>query len=99
MNVQFFPDPDQGNSWPISSAGLTDEEGRYVLTYRWRLGEGDGAPVGWHRVTLDDTILGGIPQGKPLPQKRVPEVFSIPSRSPLSFEVRAGAQTINIEVP
>src|SRR5262245_35652371 len=65
--VRFLPDPEKGNALPYIASGKTDKDGKYSLHYAWQDKEGDGAPVGWHRVVLQDTALSGIPQGQAPP--------------------------------
>jgi hypothetical protein len=97
--VRFLPDPTKGNDLPINATGTSDESGKYRLHYVFKGKEGDGAPVGWNRVMLDDTRLGGIPQGAPIPPRLFPAEYGSSATTPLSFEVKPGPQTIDLEVP
>src|SRR5206468_879620 len=62
--VQFTPDREKGNGFPILANGTSDAQGQYTLKYGYQGKIGDGAPVGWHRVTVTDTTVGVTPQGQ-----------------------------------
>jgi hypothetical protein len=100
-NVQVIFVPESvGDANASRSVGYADREGRYRL-------QGDrgetGAVIGRHVVAVTDPRSLPIP-GKSAPQKggrpvsRVPERYTVLSRTPLGTEVRAGAQTINLEL-
>jgi len=94
--VSFMPNPLKGTDGKMSRA-VTDEQGRYRLSYT---GEGikEGAVVGWHLVTLEDFISENYRgPGRP-PASRIPALYIDPSASPLSFEVQEGEQEIDLDV-
>jgi hypothetical protein len=95
--VRFMPDPEKGNALPINATGKTDNEGRYTLHYAWQENEGEGAPVGWHRVVIEDTGLSGVQQGQAPPPPVISPIFAGPASTPLKKEVKAGEQTIDLE--
>ena len=95
--VRFLPDPAKGNDLPINATGRTDAQGKYTLTHVMDGKEAPGAPVGWHRVMIEDTSRGPTPQGQtPLPPLVSP-AFSSPATTPLAKEVKPGAQTIDLD--
>jgi hypothetical protein len=95
--VRFLPDPEKDNKLPYIASGKTDNEGKYTLHYAWQDKEGEGAPVGWHRVVIDDTALSGVPQGQALPPPVISATFASPASTPLKKEVKSGAQTIDLD--
>jgi PKD repeat protein len=99
LYVQFLPDPDQGNDVAANASGETDEQGNYTLRYVYQGSEGNGAVVGWNRIIVEDTRLASVPQGAKLPPLVIPASYSNVARTPLSFEVKPGAQTFDIQIP
>src|SRR4051794_37230804 len=95
--VRFLPDPAKGNKWPINATGKTDAQGKYTLAYSYDGKDGAGAPVGWHRVLIEDTALSGVPQGQTPPPPLVPPTYNSPASTPLDKEVKPGAQTIDLD--
>jgi len=96
--VRFMPDPQRGNDLPINAAGETDAEGKYQLQYFYKDAEGMGAPVGWHRVLIEDTSLSRVPQGAARPPELIPRSYSNPTTTPLQKEVKPGEQTIDFDI-
>jgi len=96
--VRFMPDPEKGNDHPINARATTDAQGTYRLKYFFNGREGEGAPVGWHRVLIEDPAFSQVPQGTPLPPVLVPSVYNSPNSTPLRFEVREGLQAIDLDV-
>ncbi len=96
--LRFLPDPGRGNDLPINATGETDAEGKYQLRYYYRDAEGLGAPVGWHRVLIEDSALSRVPQGAPLPPEVIPRSYGSPTTTPLQKEVKSGQQTIDFEI-
>ena len=98
LSVRFLPEPSEGKETPASASGITDQSGRYELKYYFKGQEGPGAAVGMNRVVVEDTRLGAIQQGQPIP----PQLFSLdytsPVTTPLRFEVKPGEQTIDIDL-
>lgn len=98
LSVRFLPEPSEGKETPGSASAVTDENGRYELKYYFKGKEGPGAPVGWNRVVVEDTRLGAIPQGRPIPPPMFSLDYTSPVSTPLRFEVKPGEQTIDIEL-
>jgi hypothetical protein len=89
--VKFMPDLAQGNQGQYSE-GTTDDNGHYSLVcYK----QGPGAVIGWHKVLLSD--LEAINQRLPGDRHRIGPKYSQTSRTPISVEVKAGKQTIDLE--
>lgn len=95
--VYFMPDPEQGGQGAYSSA-ITDDQGRYELTYNGDP-RGPGAAVGSHRVTLEDMKPENHRGPGPPPESRVPQAMTETWQTPLKYEVEPGEQEINIDVP
>ena len=83
-----------------SARGNIDSQGHYRLT-TFGFGKADGAPAGKHRVCV-------IPSFSALPDKigvnvielvTVPERYMKPSTTPLEYEVKAGENVIDIDIP
>jgi len=94
--VNFMPDPDTQTPGAMSTA-ITDEQGRYQLTY-----EGEdrpkGAAVGTHRVIVNDLIPENFRgQGRP-PASRVKPEWMLAGKTPFRFEVKSGDQEIDISL-
>lgn len=98
MIVTFMPDPLQGNDNPFNSTAETDDQGKYRLTYAFKGVQGPGAAVGWHRVIVIDTRYASIPQGQALPPRLFSAAYSSVTTTPLKFEVKAGQQTIDLDL-
>lgn len=96
--IQFSPDREKGNGVPIFANGTSDEEGKYTLKYGYEGKIADGAPVGWHRVTVLDTTVGATPQGQTPKPSAVPMEYSVPATTPLLVEVKLGENTIDLDV-
>ena len=96
--IRFFPDPAKGNDLPINASGETDDQGKYRLQHVFEGETRAGAPVGWHRVMIEDSSLSGLPQGAPMPPMVVPPEYNSPATTPLEKEVAPGEQTIDIEL-
>jgi hypothetical protein len=98
--VRFFPDPEKGNNLSINSIGTTDAQGKYSLQHTFDGKEAAGAPVGWHRVVVEDASRGATPQGQTPPPPLVPYQFSSVATTPLrkEVEVKSGPQTIDVDV-
>jgi hypothetical protein len=64
VEVVFLPDPEKANTGKRSVA-LTDAQGRYRLSSD---AGREGAPVGFHRVCINDLLAGppGVATGPPL---------------------------------
>jgi hypothetical protein len=101
--VQFLPDPDKKTEGPTSS-GKTDEAGRFRLMSEDKYGK-DGAVVGFHRVVIWDARTAAPPRNRwsegkrpDMPPSRIPERYTRAQKTPLRQEVKAGPQTITLDV-
>jgi hypothetical protein len=101
VSVVFRPDNTKSNFGPAAGA-MTDQNGHYRLVYSIPNDHdpsapttGEGAPVGWHLVTVMDYKMMNelLP-----PPGRVPAIYTNAATTPLAFEVQSGAQTINLEL-
>ena len=96
--VRFLPDPDKGNALAINATGTTDEQGKYTLGHVYDGEEAPGAPVGWHRVLIEDASRPPARQGQQPPPPLIPPAYNSPATTPLSKEVKPGEQTIDIDI-
>src|SRR5262245_8045656 len=86
--IVFAPDTVRGNSGPLAQAEI-QPDGSYFL----RTGDGPGAPVGWHRVTV---VAVELPKSTPderqfvVPRSLLPHKYRDPELSGLLCEVKAG---------
>jgi hypothetical protein len=92
VQVLFGPDPEKGNGLPALAGAVSDDQGNYALKYSYLNKTGEGAPVGWNRVSLLDMSAGN---GK---ASAIPPSYGAAATSPLIVEVKAGDNTINLEV-
>jgi hypothetical protein len=92
VQVLFGPDPEKGNGLPALAGAVSDDQGNYALKYSYLNKTGEGAPVGWNRVSLLDLSAGN---GK---ASAIPPSYGAAVTSPLIVEVKAGDNTINLEV-
>jgi hypothetical protein len=97
VRVEFHPDATKGASGP-SSYGETDENGRFTLAYSYKDSPGEGAVVGWHKVVVQDLRLAESETGRGVPVRFGPEYATVLT-TPLDQEVKAGDQTVTVEVP
>jgi hypothetical protein len=96
--VRFSPDGEKGNGLPAFASGKTDEQGKYTMSYEYRGTEGVGAPVGWQRATVVDSKVGITPQGQVPKPSAVPYSYGSISTTPLVVEVKAGVNTLDLDV-
>jgi hypothetical protein len=96
--VQFTPDAGKGNGLPIFAGGTSDDQGKYTLKYGHEGTIGEGAPVGWFRVTVIDSTIPVPPPGQEPRPSAVPLVYGLPSKTPLLQEVKAGDNTIDLDL-
>lgn len=96
--IRFLPEPGKDNNLPISSTGKTDAQGKYSLQHVYKDKSEAGAPVGSHRVVIEDNSRGPAPQGQTPPPPLIPLEYSSPTSTPLHVEVKAGEQTIDLDV-
>lgn len=94
--VNFMPDPASDTPGAMSS-GLTDDQGRYELTYE---GEGrpKGAVVGTHRVVVNDLVPENFRGGGRPPESRVEPNWMNAGLTPFRFDVESGEQSIDISL-
>ncbi len=96
IQVRFSP---TGDTTGPNSFSETDAQGKFTLTMFDKAGiPTPGAVVGTHKVVLYDLRLGASVTGKGIPIRLKPE-YSLPGQTPLTKEVAAGEQTIDIVVP
>jgi hypothetical protein len=96
--VRFLPEPEKGKKeLPINATGRTDAQGKYTLKHVMDREEALGAPVGWHRVLIEDASRGPTPQGQTPPPPLISSAYASPASTPLKFEVKPGAQTIDLD--
>src|SRR5262249_9343014 len=74
--IRFLPDPSKGNNSPINSTGQSDAQGKFSLQHVYENVTDAGAPVGWHRVVIEDKSRGPTPQGQQPPPPLVPPEYS-----------------------
>jgi hypothetical protein len=98
LMLRFLPDREKGNGVPSLASGTTDAQGNYTLHYEFQGKEGDGAAVGWHRVTVVDTAVGYTPQGAEPKPSAVPFTYGSPATTPILKEVKTGDQTIDLDI-
>jgi hypothetical protein len=99
--VEFLPDPSKGTHGPRAS-GTTDKEGQFHLV---RDDDQDGAVVGFHRVLIQDARTFPPPRNRwsegklpVMPPSRISHRYANASDTPLRQEVKAGPQTITLEL-
>lgn len=105
--VLFVPiAPKQDGSREYPAGGSIGEDGNYELT---TIEKGDGAAIGEHKVVVMAMTGGAAPSGfyngeaaskaKPAKLKSlIPEKYSSPDTTTLSYKVVAGANTFDIEL-
>jgi hypothetical protein len=98
IGIQLSPDREKGNGVPALAYGTSDDQGKYTLKYSYQGKGGDGAAVGWHRVTLVDTTVGMTLQGQEPKPSAIPTSYSMPATTPLLVEVKVGDNTIDLDV-
>lgn len=96
MVVTFYPDSDVGHAGP-RAAGKTDADGRFrivTMPINPKDSYSDGAVVGPYRVCVADLREG------PSSPSRIAAEFTSYHITPLKgYEIKPGAQAIDIEVP
>jgi len=96
--VSFLPEVAKGNTGRQAS-GMTDENGRFRLTYDDPENPRPGAVVGWHVVIVSDPEMENLDNPKRFQRRQIPQPYRMATQSPLSQEVKAGgSQTIDIEI-
>ena len=75
-----------------SSMAVTDEQGRYELSYLWNV---KGAKVGRHTVSIATSEDDDSGPRSAVARERIPEHYN--TKSTLIAEVQPGENTINIE--
>jgi len=84
VRVVFSPDHEKGNIG-VSSQAMTDANGKFVLKYKGE-GGGQGAQVGWHRITVFDLKVEDA-RDNPIPE-RISMNYRKPSKTELTVEVK-----------
>src|SRR5262245_58192921 len=98
IQVIFSPDKEKGIKLPAVAGAETDQQGNYALRYSYHNKTGEGAPVGWSRVTLSDMSVGYPRDGQPLKPSAIPPNYSAADSTPLLYEVKSGDNTIDLDV-
>jgi hypothetical protein len=85
--VVLYPDASKGNTTKHEPRAAIEPDGRYkVITHPQ-----EGAPPGWHNVSVSVTEPSDPKNPYSLPRYLIPEKFSKPDESGLSLEVRSHA--------
>jgi hypothetical protein len=92
VQVLFIPDREKGIGLPAYAGTVSDDKGDYKLKYSYMNQTGEGAAVGWSRVTLIDMSAANSKASA------IPPIYGSPTSSPLLVEVKAGDNTIPLEV-
>jgi hypothetical protein len=109
VQIQFYPDTDQGTSGPRSTA-VTDDQGHYTLSFD---DDQPGAVVGHHKVLMfemDEDLdrdrraadRHARPKGtssRPAGLPSLPANYKRVATTPLKREVKPGTQTIDFNLP
>lgn len=88
--VTFLPDP-AAATHGLPACGVTDDSGRYQLTYGGSA-EPAGVVVGWHKVVITDFAAENRRDERRARRPRVPPPYRLPSTTPLEVPVRPGQQ-------
>lgn len=98
LRVYFNPDvTEPGQSNPgASSHAVTDADGRYALTYADPKDPRSGAVIGSHVVVVNDPDAED--QSKRVQVSRVALRYSRVTETPLRRDVKAGTQTIDLDL-
>ena len=97
-SLQFTPDREKGSGLPIFANGTSDDQGKYTLKFGYQGKITEGAPVGWYRVMALDTTVGFTPQGQDPKPSAIPMAYGSPTTTPLLVEVKAGDNTIDLDI-
>lgn len=96
VRVLFVPVPGDGGEGVYSDC-YTGDDGKYELIYSGVNTEiVKGALLGTHSVAVEDAKAE---ESRGALEIRIPDRYSSGARSPLKFEVKAGANTYDIELP
>jgi hypothetical protein len=98
VEVRFVPDGTPGGP---EALGMTDAEGRYQLIHfdGWADRYRDGVVVGPCKVLLTDYSRPVPKEGERAAPRVIPDQYGDLFTTPLAFEVKPGANEINITVP
>lgn len=97
VQVVFSPDVGKDDDGRLSS-GVTDDKGRFVLTFADAKQPRPGALVGKHKVMLNDHAwenARGDPKRGP---RRIPDTYSTAGTTPLNATVAPGQNTIPLTI-
>ncbi len=97
LQLTFSPDVGKGEDGRSSTA-VTDENGRYVLTFDDKKQPRPGAIVGKHKVILVDVAWEDARGNPNRGARRVGDEYGTFATTPLEFEVKPGPQKIPIEI-
>lgn len=96
--ISFVPDETRGSRGPVASA-IISTEGRYTLHAP---GRRPGAVIGFHKVAVacPETISSGESEGEESEDSQcsIPAVYASEETSPITVEVTAGNNTIDVEL-
>jgi hypothetical protein len=82
--VTYFPDEAKGNKSNKVAEGPIQPDGSYTLSTAGKA----GCPVGWYKVTIINT---GVSDASKKAAVEIAGVYSAPTSTPLSVEVRENA--------
>lgn len=88
--IVFIPDASRGSSGPLARADIQADG-----SYRLRTGGSEGAPAGFHRVTVAALAApAAVPAGQrfSVPRSLLPEKYRDPDLSQLTCEVKPGKE-------
>ncbi len=91
--VRFLPEPSPGKQTSVTGAGITDDQGHYVLQNIVKGQISPGTPVGTNRVLIEDATRGNARKSPAIPQ-----TYNSPANTPLTKEVKPGDNTINLDL-
>jgi hypothetical protein len=96
LDVRFSPD--EANPFKVSATGMTDDQGKFKLTYEYKGETGDGIGVGTYKVTLVDSKVGFTPEGQRPKKPSIPYLYGDVSRSPFTVEIKPGGPPIELDL-
>lgn len=94
--VTYLPDPSR-ETMGRQASGVTDEAGRYELTYRGTP-DRSGTVVGWHKVVIEDYAVENSRQRRRSANLRVPAKYRLASTTPLEVQIHSGPQTVDLHI-
>jgi len=82
--VMFVPDQSKGNKTPVNAVGEIDQQGRYALSTRGKL----GAPKGWYKAVVNP-VPPGTGDRDAVKRPAIHPRYASEAMSPLQIEVVA----------